>query len=294
MTASVATATQEYLSTVSDRPPAPPPGDASVTQLPAPPAPSAPELLPAPAASPAPSDTLKSWAEEDRPREKMLARGRRSLTDSEIVAVLLRSGTPTRNVITVARDLLARVDGHISELARLSVAELCKVPGIGPVKAVTLQAALELGRRHAAEQPQQRLKLTVSSEAFRYLRSFMTDLRHEEFHILCLNTAGELLKSVCISRGGITGTVADARLIFRSALDVAGCTAIILAHNHPSGRRYPSQIDFHLTERLHKAGKLIELPILDHIIVTDTAYYSFADEGFLKKVDAEAAKQEKK
>ncbi|MGB3548044.1 MAG: DNA repair protein RadC [Saprospiraceae bacterium] len=274
MTVSVATAAQEYLPTVTIQPPLPVESGAVPPALPA--------AVPPPPTSELPSDNLKSWAEEDRPREKMLARGRRSLTDSEIVAVLLRSGTTTRNVITVARDLLSRVDGQIGELARLSVAELCKVPGIGPVKAVTLQAALELGRRHAAEQPEQRIKLTVSSEAFRYLRGFMTDLRHEEFHILCLNTAGELLKSVCISRGGITGTVADARLIFRAALDVAGCTAIILAHNHPSGRRYPSQIDFYLTERLAKAGKLIELPVLDHLIITDTAYYSFADEGFFK------------
>jgi DNA repair protein RadC len=223
---------------------------------------------------------IPQWAEDDRPREKLLLKGKSSLSDAELLAILLGTGTKALSAVDLAKQILQRVDKNLHNLARLSVNDLTKIKGIGKAKAISIISALELGRRRKDAHPSVKPRVASSKDAVELIKPDLLDLYHEEFWILVLNRANYVLKKVQISRGGISGTVADPKLIFKSALELSG-SSIILIHNHPSGNLQPSQADITLTKHLKEAGKFMEIPVLDHIIVSDNCYFSFADEGLM-------------
>lgn len=223
---------------------------------------------------------IKSWAEEDRPREKMVQKGRAALSDAELIAILLGSGTTRLTAVDVAMLMLQAVDNDLNELARLSVKQLCRHPGVGPAKAITVVAALELGRRRKEAGAGRRTTITSSRDIYQLVRPALQDLPHEEFWVILLNRANVVMRQEKISSGGVAGTVADPKLIFKHALEHLA-SSIILVHNHPSGNRQPSAADLALTKKLRQAGDFLDLPVLDHLIYTDRGYYSFADEGVL-------------
>lgn len=224
--------------------------------------------------------TIKSWAEEDRPREKLMYKGKAALSEAELIAILIGSGTTDLSAVDVSRIIMHSVSNNLNELARLSVKDLSKFRGIGEAKAITIVAALELGRRRKEQDRLQRRRITCSRDAYEELVPHLLDKPHEEFWILLLNRANEVLRPVQVSAGGVSGTVADPKMIFKFALEQLA-SGIILSHNHPSGNLTPSQADKDLTRRLRDAGKLLDIPVLDHLIFTDKAYFSFADEGIL-------------
>jgi DNA repair protein RadC len=231
--------------------------------------------------APSPALRIKDLGADDQPREKLLTHGARSLSDAEVVAILLGSGIPGASALEVARRLLLSVDHNLHDLAKREVIDLRRFAGIGRVRAIRLVAALELGRRREAAAIREKPELGNSEQSFRYLRPLIGDLAHEEFHLLCLNRANRLLGSHLVSRGGVTGTVADARTIFRAALSHGSVTSLVLAHNHPSGQAFPSQADIVLTRKLAAGARQLDLYVLDHIIVAGERYYSFADDGAL-------------
>jgi DNA repair protein RadC len=221
---------------------------------------------------------ILSWAEEDRPREKMLLKGKAALSDAELIAILIGSGTIELSAVDVGKLIMQRAANNINELAKFSIKELTKIKGIGEAKAITIIAALELGRRRKEGERVKRPKIGSSADAYEQIRPYLMDLPHEEFWILLLNRANEVLRPVQVSQGGVSGTVADPKLIFKYALENLA-SSIILVHNHPSGNLRPSEADKDLTKRLREAGKFLEIPVLDHLIFTDNGYFSFADEG---------------
>jgi DNA repair protein RadC len=224
---------------------------------------------------------IKLWAEDDRPREKLLQKGRHALSDAELIAILLGTGRRGESALELSQKLLARSGNNLMELSKLGVAELKQgIKGIGEAKAVTLIAALELGNRKRASGALRRNRIKSSMEAWEYLRSFMDDNQYEVFWMLVLNRANRILNRICISEGGVGGTVADPKKIFKIALE-QGASGILLAHNHPSGSETPSQADILLTSKLKKAGEFLDLPVIDHIILGEEKYYSFADQGAL-------------
>lgn len=223
---------------------------------------------------------ISQWAEDDRPREKLLLKGRSALSDAELLAILLGTGTRDVSAVDLAKYILQQADQNLHCLARLSVNELMKIKGVGKAKAVTIISALELGRRRKNSNQILRQRITSSVEALEVIKPDLMDLNHEEFWVIVLNRANYVLKKIQISRGGISGTVADPKLIFKSALEEGG-SSIILIHNHPSGNLNPSQADITLTKSMKEAGKFMEIPVLDHIIVSDNAYFSLADEGLM-------------
>jgi DNA repair protein RadC len=224
---------------------------------------------------------MADLASDEQPREKLQQRGARSLSDAELIAVLLRTGTRGLSAVDLARHVLRAVDNDLHELARRELQDLTLTHGMGRVKAMQLVAAMELGRRREGALHRHRPALSNSESCFRYLRPLLGDLPHEEFHLLCLNRANELLGAHVISRGGTTGTVADAKRIFRTALQHGSVTSLVLAHNHPSGQVHPSSADIRLTKKLTEAARSIDLHILDHLIVAGHRYYSFADHQLL-------------
>ncbi|WP_303312607.1 DNA repair protein RadC [Hymenobacter sp. BT730] len=226
------------------------------------------------------SFSIKSWAEEDRPREKLLQKGRAALSDAELMAILLGSGTAKLSAVDVSKLILAAVNNDLNALARLSVKELMRHKGIGEAKAITIVAALELGRRRKEAATSQRTTITCSTDIYNLVRPNLQDLPHEEFWVILLNRANVVMRKTSISSGGVAGTVADPKLIFKEALEQLA-SSIILVHNHPSGNRSPSAADIALTRKVKEAGQFLDLPILDHLIYTDLGYYSFADEGML-------------
>jgi DNA repair protein RadC len=238
-----------------------------------------PENVPAAYLTPT-SFSIKSWAEEDRPREKLLAKGRAALSDAELLAILIGSGTTRLSAVDVGQLMLQAVGNDLNELARLGVPQLCRHPGIGPAKAITVVAALELGRRRKEADPARRVTITCSHDIYQLVRPHLLDLPHEEFWVILLNRANVVMRHCAVSRGGVAGTVADPKLIFKEALDQLA-SSLILVHNHPSGNRSPSAADIALTRKLKEAGAFLDLPVLDHLIYTDQGYYSFADEGML-------------
>ena len=237
------------------------------------------EADPAPYTAPA-SFGIKSWAEEDRPREKLMQKGRAALSDAELLAILLGSGTTKLTAVDVGMLMLQAVDNDLNELARLSLKQLCRHPGIGPAKAITVMAALELGRRRKEGAAGRRVTISSSRDIYNLVRPQLQDLPHEEFWVVLLNRANVVMRQEKISSGGVAGTVADPKLIFKQALENLA-SSLILVHNHPSGNRQPSAADISLTKKLKEAGGFLDLPILDHLIYTDHGYYSFADEGLL-------------
>lgn len=224
--------------------------------------------------------TIKMWAEDDRPREKMLLKGRNALSDAELIAILIGSGTQSKSALDVAKDLLTKIENNLFEMGKLSIVDMKKIKGIGDAKAITLCAALELGKRRQAQTPTERAKITSSETAFNLLQVDLCDLHHEEFYVIYLNRGNLVLQKKQLSIGGTAGTIADGKLIFKQALEL-NASGIILAHNHPSGRTTPSEQDRKLTKQLKEFGKLIEIEVLDHLIIGHNTYYSFADEGEL-------------
>lgn len=222
--------------------------------------------------------SIKTWAEEDRPREKLILKGKHSLSDAELIAILISSGNAEESAVELARRILKGCSNDLLQLARMNVSELMNFKGIGEAKAVCITAALELGRRRTESSPEKVEKISSSKDVVAIFQPLLGDLLHEEFWILFLNRANRVIGKQQISMGGMSGTVADPRMIFKSALDKKAL-AIILCHNHPSGNTLPSESDLSLTKSLHSAGKILEISVLDHIIITQSGFYSFADEG---------------
>ncbi|HEY0655267.1 MAG TPA: DNA repair protein RadC [Chryseosolibacter sp.] len=223
---------------------------------------------------------IKNWSPEDRPREKLLLKGSNTLTDAELIAILLGSGTPKLSAVELAKFIMARVENNLNQLAKLTTKDLMKIKGIGEAKAVSIVAALELGRRRKEIDFEEQPKVTASKDIFNLMKGRFIDLAHEEFWVILLNRGNRVIRKQQISQGGVAGTVADPKIIFKAALDELAC-GIILAHNHPSGNITPSQQDIDLTKKLKEAGKLLEIQVLDHLIFAGAKYYSFADEGAL-------------
>jgi len=224
--------------------------------------------------------TIKAWAEEDRPREKLLLKGKHSLTDAELVAILIGTGSAEETAVDLARRILTDNSNDLNSLGKLNVHELKIFKGIGEAKAVSIVAALELGRRRKELKELKREKLLTSKEVVSLMQPLLGDLQHEEFWIILLNRANYILGKHQISIGGMSGTVADPRVIFKTAIENKA-TSIILCHNHPSGNVQPSSADIQLTKNIYEGGKVLEITVLDHIIVTQHGFYSFADEGML-------------
>lgn len=223
---------------------------------------------------------IPQWAEEDRPREKLLLKGKNALSDAELIAILLGSGTREISAVELAKKLLHLADNNLDRLARMTANELSRLKGIGPAKAVTIVSALELGRRRKNTGNQVKPRIHSSEDVFMLLKPDLLDLLHEEFWVVALNRANDVLKKIRISSGGISGTVADPKIIFKQALDISA-SSIILVHNHPSGNLKPSEADIRLTRKMKESGNLLEMPVLDHIIFSNNRYFSFADEGLL-------------
>ena len=220
------------------------------------------------------------WAEADRPREKLMLHGRRQLSDAELVAILIGSGNRTETAVDLSKRMLTTYQNDLDAFGKAGVKELSKFKGIGEAKAITIVAALELGRRRKETARQEVLKVGSSRDAFQCLQSDFADLNHEEFWMLLLNRANHVRSKHLISKGGQSGTVADPKIIFKTALEHQAAY-IILAHNHPSGNLKPSNEDLKLTKKLVEAGKLLDLLVVDHLILSDHAYYSFCDEGLI-------------
>lgn len=223
--------------------------------------------------------TINRWAEEDRPREKMIGKGAQALTNAELLAILIGSGNDEDSAVSLMQKVLAAYGNSIDRVGRLSVDELCRFKGIGPAKAVTILAACELGRRRAVEQPERR-QIRSAAQVYDYFYPLMRDLPVEECHVLLLSQSSTVIDSVRIGVGGLTETVVDVRLILREAL-LKRATSLILCHNHPSGSLRPSVHDDRLTRQVQEAAQLLNIRFNDHIIFTDGGYYSYADEGKL-------------
>lgn len=224
--------------------------------------------------------SIKGWSPQDRPREKLLLKGTAALSDAELVAILLGSGTRTETAVELAKKVLQHAGNNLHTLARLSVKDLMKIRGIGEAKALTIIAALELGRRRKHTEQEEKPQITGSRDVFELVRGNLEDLPHEEFWVVLLNRANRVIRKQQISQGGVAGTVADPKIIFRHAIDSLA-SGIVVVHNHPSGNLSPSQADRDLTRRIRDAGKLLECQLLDHLIIGGQKYFSFADEGML-------------
>ncbi|MEM6525888.1 MAG: DNA repair protein RadC [Bacteroidota bacterium] len=223
---------------------------------------------------------IKNWAEEDRPREKLSLKGKSVLSEAELIAILIRSGTASISAVDVAKGILNSAGNDLNQLAKLTVKDLTKFKGIGEAKAISIVAALELGRRRKETDSIKKPKIRSSKDAYNLMRSDLLDLSHEEFWCLLLNRSNLVIKKHLVSSGGVSGTVADPKLIFKAALDVLA-SGIILVHNHPSGNLEPSQSDINLTKKMKTAAMALDISLHDHLIFTEQGYFSFADENFL-------------
>lgn len=224
--------------------------------------------------------TIKDWAVEDRPREKMLHQGIENLSDTELIAILLRSGNPEETAVELAQRILNMAQNNLNELGKFTIHQLTQVKGVGEAKAITLLAALELGRRRKSVEAINREQITSSRNVMEIFQPLLADLPHEEFWVLLLSRANKVLDRVRVSQGGVTGTVTDVKLIIRAAVEKLA-SAIIVVHNHPSGNPKPSEKDIAITEKLKQAVDFFDIALLDHLIITDSKCYSFADEGTL-------------
>ena len=224
--------------------------------------------------------SIKSWAEDDRPREKFLLKGRAALSDAELLAIIIGSGSRNESAVELSKRILSTASNNLLELGKYNLSELQTFKGIGEAKAISIAAALEIGRRRRSQENTVKKKISSSNDAFEILHAELSDLNTEEFWIILLNRANRVIKKSKISSGGISGTVADTRVIFKSAIDNLA-SAIILAHNHPSGNLKPSQADINLTKKLRESGTVLDIPVLDHIIIAENSYFSFVDESLL-------------
>jgi len=222
--------------------------------------------------------SIKNWADDDKPREKLLTKGRSALSDAELLAILIGSGNRNESAIELCKRILNQSNNNINELAKLSVKDLMKFKGIGEAKAISIIAALEIGRRRKNEDTLEKEKITSSKQAYEIIKPVLEDLPHEEFWIILLNQANKVISKHLIGRGGIAETTADIRIIFKLALENLA-SGVILCHNHPSGNLTPSKSDINLTNKITEASVLFNISILDHLIIGDSNYYSFRDEG---------------
>ena len=223
---------------------------------------------------------ITHWSEDDKPREKMMLKGKSALSDAELVAILIGSGSRNESAVALSKRILASVNNNLSSLGKQSLAQLMEFKGIGEAKAITIAAALELGRRRKEENPLELVKVTSSKVMYQEMYPMIGELAHEEFWVVYLNNANKIIFKAQLSKGGITGTVVDVRLVFKIALE-QNAVAIVLAHNHPSGKLQASEADIQVTKRIKNAGLQLDISVLDHIIVTEHSYFSFADEGIL-------------
>lgn len=224
--------------------------------------------------------TIKDWALEDRPREKLLSKGLSSLTDAELIAILIGSGNKNESAVELAKKILKAVKNNLNELGKLTVEDLMASKGIGEAKAITIIAALELGRRRKRADIMEKKKISGSKDVFEFFQPVLADLPYEEFWILLLNRSNKIIEKFKISQGGISGTVIDVRMILKNAIEKLA-SSIILCHNHPSGNLQPSEADKKITAKLKDAANIMDMQVLDHLIITDSSFYSFADEGIL-------------
>ncbi len=220
--------------------------------------------------------SIKDWSENDQPREKLLKLGSRGLSDAELLAILLGSGTVSISALDLSRNIMSEANQSLQQLGKKTLNELMQHKGIGQAKAITIAAAMELGRRRAMELPEQLVKITCSHDAFKVLQPLIGELPHEEFWVLLMDNSHNVVEKRQISKGGITGTHVDTRLLFKAAI-AAGAVALIVAHNHPSGTLKPSAPDRQVTQKIKTAGATLDIKLLDHIIITQQDYYSFAD-----------------
>ena len=221
---------------------------------------------------------ITNWSEDDKPREKLMLKGKSALSDAELIAILIGSGSRNESAVDLSKRILASVAHNLNSLGKLSMAQLMEFKGIGEAKAISIIAAMELGRRRRGEEAVELTKVTSSKTVFEIMQPIIGELPHEEFWILYLNNSNKVIFKAQISVGGITGTIVDVRLVFKMALE-KGATALILCHNHPSGTLVPSDADKQITKKLKLAGDSLDVKVLDHLIVTETKYFSFVDEG---------------
>ncbi|MBP6146973.1 MAG: DNA repair protein RadC [Flavobacterium sp.] len=221
---------------------------------------------------------ITNWSEDDKPREKLMLKGKSVLSDAELIAILIGSGSRNESAVDLSKKILASVDNNLNALGKVSISQLMNFKGIGEAKAISIIAALELGRRRRAEEVVELKKVTSSKVIFEIMQPIIGELPHEEFWIIYLNNSNKVISKSQLSKGGITGTLVDVRIVFKTALEM-GATALILCHNHPSGTLIPSDADKQITKKLKLAGESLEIKVLDHLIVTETSYFSFADEG---------------
>ena len=226
------------------------------------------------------SFSIKNWSDDDKPREKLFNKGRTALSDAELIAILIGSGSRNESAVELSKRILASVDNNLNELGKLSIQQLMKFKGIGEAKAISIAAAMEIGRRRRGEDAQKIEKIGSSQDAYEVLQPIMGELEHEEFWILYLNNSNKILHKAQLSKGGITGTLVDVRLIMKQALEL-GAVAIILAHNHPSGTLKPSNADKEITQKVKNASGSLDIRVLDHLIITQKEYFSFADNQLL-------------
>lgn len=227
-----------------------------------------------------PSTSIKNWAADDRPREKMLGKGAAALSNSELIAILINNGSKDKSAVDLAKEVLKLGSDNLNELGKLTLKDFQQIKGIGEAKAITIAAALELGRRRQAAATLEKTIIKSSLDIAQYLKAVLKDFSYEVFAVLFLNRANKINHFEIISRGGITGTVADPRIILKKALE-NDAVSLVLSHNHPSGSLKPSRADEELTLKIKEAAKYFDIKILDHIIVSEEGYYSFADEGLL-------------
>jgi DNA repair protein RadC len=225
--------------------------------------------------------SIRNWALEDRPHEKMLLKGIQSLSDSELLALLIGSGTRKASAVDLARQVLSMAGNNLDKLGKYSVTDLKKLKGIGQARAISIVAALELGRRRKLSDSPNEEKITGSSDVYNLLGPLLSDLSHEEFWVLLLNRSNKVIKKQKISQGGITGTVTDIRMILKLALDNLA-TSLILCHNHPSGNLQPSDADLSITRRIKESAALMDISVLDHLIIAGKSYFSLADENLMQ------------
>ena len=223
---------------------------------------------------------ITDWAAGDRPREKLIEKGTSSLSDAELLGILISSGTKDKSAVDLGRELLCMANNNLNNLAKLSVSDLRKLHGIGPARAVTIAAALELGRRRKMAEVQETTQIRASKDVADIFQPILSDLSHEEFWILYLNRSNKVISRMKLSQGGVSGTVTDVRIVMKKAVELLA-SGIILCHNHPSGNLNPSDADSKITQKIKEAGSFMDIQLLDHLIISDKDYYSFADNGMI-------------
>jgi len=226
------------------------------------------------------SFSIKNWSQDDQPREKLRDKGKSVLSDAELIAILIGSGNRNESAVAICQRILASVNNNLNTLGKLSINQLMTFKGIGEAKAISIIAALELGRRRRFENALEHHKISSSRSVFELMQPLVGELPHEEFWIIYLNNSNKVIRKTQLSKGGITGTLVDIRLALKKALEV-GATSIILVHNHPSGTLKPSEADKQLTKKLKTGGESLDIKVLDHVIITEKSYFSFADENVL-------------